>query len=252
MTDTYGRNIQSAYDDADRLTGITDLAQNQAATYSYDVRGLKTGERLSRGGAVLRDQINSYNGRGWLAGVDTSATLSFGGSSLSQPVNVSLRHDQAGNRVWVGDNQYAYDGENRMLLGYDGKSRQVVQAIQYDGFGNRVSLQQGATITAYTHSAQGEVLTGSNGEQWSYDALGNATFHRAPNGDTQSTTYDAENRATSVAATAGGKTTRMSNVYDAAGNLGIVRTSSADYGFDEVTFATSSTTSSARASRAPG
>ncbi len=134
------------------MRGIDDLAQNQVSSYAYDVRGLRVQETLSKDGALVRDQTNSYNSRGWLVGVNTEASVSFGGSTLSEPISVFFRYDQAGNRVWMGDNHYVYDGENRMLLGFDGKSHQVVEAMQYDGYGNRVSIQQAGTTTTYSYS----------------------------------------------------------------------------------------------------
>jgi YD repeat-containing protein len=240
VSDDFGKDIQSGYDDGDRLTSISDAAKSQTATFAYDARGLRTRETLAQGATVLRDQTDSYNSRGWLVGVDSGATVSFGGSTLSQPIHVFFRYDQAGNRVWVGDNKYVYDGDNRMLMGYDGKSNQVVQSIVYDGYGNRRSINTAGTIVDYTYTAQGEVLSGSDGEEWRYDDplgnVGNATFHRAANGDSQTTTYDAENRALTVHSVSGGQAQDMTNFYDGAGNLALVRNSAADFGYDEVTF----------------
>src|SRR6185369_9013323 len=236
VTDSFGKNIQSGYDDGDRLTSIFDAAKGQTANFAYDARGLRTHEALAQGATVLRDQTNSYNSRGWLVGVDSGATTSFGGSTLSQPIHVFFRYDQVGNRVWVGDNKYAYDGDNRMLMGYDGKSNQVVEALEYDGYGNRTLINTAGNIVTYSYDAQGEVLSGSNGEVWSYDEVGNALFHRAANGDSQTTSFDAENRAATVSSVSGGQTQNMTNFYDGAGNLELVRNSAADFGYDEVTF----------------
>ena len=123
-----------------------------------------------------------------------------------------------------------------MLMGYDGKSNQVVEALEYDGYGNRTLINTAGNIVTYSYDAQGEVLSGSNGEVWSYDEVGNALFHRAANGDSQTTSFDAENRAATVSSVSGGQTQNMTNFYDGAGNLELVRNSAADFGYDEVTF----------------
>jgi YD repeat-containing protein len=71
-----------------------------------------------------------------------------------------------------------------MVYAYDGKAMQTVDAILYDGFGNRVSITQAGTTITYSYDARQRVVSASNGETWQYDQLGNNTVHRAANGDT--------------------------------------------------------------------
>ncbi len=236
VVDSFGKHMTYGYDDADRQRSVADLANNQSVAYTYDQQGNRIQEILTRAGSVLRTQTNSYNNRGWLVGVNTNAGVAFGGSTLNQPVDLDFRYDAAGNRVRVNGEAYRYDADNRMVLAYNGKDKQTVSAITYDGFGNRLSVTQpGGTVT-YTYDARHRVLSSSSGESWQYDEVGNATHQRKANGDTTTTSFDAENRATTSVSTAAGKSTTSTTYYDGAGNVQSVNINGGDYGFNEVTY----------------
>lgn len=79
-----------------------------------------------------------------------------------------------------------------MTAAYNGKAGETIEALTYDGYGNRLSVTQGTASLTYHYDENNQVLSSSAGEQWQYDALGNVTLNRKSNGDYTKTTYDAE------------------------------------------------------------
>ena len=144
-------------------------------------------------------------------------------------------------RITEGEGQdqivghYRYDGEGRMTQARDGKRNEVIHEVQYDGYGNRVHENRQGVLTGYSYDAANRVVSSSAGEQWSYDANGNTVSQRGREGNTTSTEYNAENRATRTVSSADDKTTTSSNEYDAAGNVMRTRVDGDKYGFTEVT-----------------
>jgi YD repeat-containing protein len=242
-TDSFGKNQVFTYNDADDQVRIDDLALGKAAGYQYDALGRRTHETLDRGGITQRDQTYTYNNQGWLSSVVADAGFdSGGGASLGQTLNVTYRFDAAGNRVQVNSNgvvgQYAYDASGRMVQAVDdkGASTDAIHDVQYDGYGNRVLENRNGTFTGYSYDAANRVVSSTAGEQWSYDANGNALFQRNRDGSHSSTQVNAENRAT-VTTSVGtdGKATTSTNTYDAVGNVVNTRVDGNGFGFDEVT-----------------
>ena len=192
----------------------------------------------------MRDTTYTYNKRSWLVGVDGNLDFNTGGSALDQEVHLFYRYDQVGNRVAVGTIQngvsnpryYTYDGNHRMTFAYDGEKNETVEAVGYDGHGNRVSESRGTTTIAYTYDAGNRLLNNSSGDQWAYDPLGNQTYTRAANGDTTTTHYDAENRAIRVDSTTKDGTTKTAIAHDDAGNVGFNRIRGKKHGFDELVY----------------
>lgn len=248
VTDTFGKNIHYAYDDADRMTSINDITNNQVSDYTYDARGNRITETLTTNGSLLKDQSYTYNQRSWLTGMNSSLSLSSAGVLLSQDVNTTYQFDAAGNRTRSGNSVgeyklFNFDSANRMLdiNTLDNGSQVTLRSFTYDGFGNRIvdtfaKEENGNTTFKYDYAGR---VTGSfqgtvQKQEWRYDDNGNATYHRQSNGDTTETTYDAESRSVTTNAKVGSDVTKTRMFYDAAGNLGVMRVDASDYGFDEV------------------
>jgi YD repeat-containing protein len=249
-TDSFGKHLTYGYNDADEQTRITDLALNKQADYGYDALGRRTHESLSKGGLVQREQTNSYNNQGWLTGVSAQAGYDAGGgAAINQGLQVGYGFDADGNRVRIRAEDgsqaiYSYDANGRMLQGRDDKvgdkPDQIVSALQYDGYGNRISETRAAATTTYTYDAANRVVASSAGETFAYDANGNTTEQRVKSEDGHLlrtvTTYNAENRATvTVSTDKDGKNTTSSNTYDAVGNVVKTHIQSETSSFDEVT-----------------
>ena len=143
---------------------------------------------------------------------------------------------------------YTCDASGRMLSGrddkLDSKFDEVVSALTYDGFGNRLSESRSGntsaggpnpSTTSYTYDANNRVVSSSAGELWVYDANGNTTSQTSRDGSTSSTAFNAENRSTTSSSTSEGKTTTSSSTYDAAGNVTRSRVDGDGFGFTEVT-----------------
>jgi YD repeat-containing protein len=249
-TDSFGKHLTYGYNDADEQTRISDLALGKQADYGYDALGRRTHESLSKGGLVQREQTNSYNNQGWLTGVSAQAGYDAGGgAAINQGLQVGYGFDADGNRVRIRAEDgsqaiYSYDANGRMLQGRDDKvgdkPDQIVSALQYDGYGNRISETRAAATTTYTYDAANRVVASSAGETFAYDANGNTTEQRVKSEDGHLlrtvTTYNAENRATrSDSADKDGKHTISKNTYDAVGNVVDTRIDGDGYGFNEVT-----------------
>ncbi|HWI10593.1 MAG TPA: LysM peptidoglycan-binding domain-containing protein, partial [Burkholderiaceae bacterium] len=239
-SDSFGKQIEYTYDDADHQTRIEDLTNDRAVAYAYDANGQRTSETLTEAGLTTRHQTNHYNSQGWLSGVDADAGFDAGGGAvLGQQLSVAYTFDAAGNRVRIDDGHddghYSFDASGRMTRGVDAKRNEVVSQLVYDGYGNRLSETQAGVQTTYTYDAANRVAASSVGEAWAYDANGNTTYTRARNGDTVSTQYNAENRATTTVSSSAGKTTTSTNGYDAVGNVLQTHVQGDGYGFDEIT-----------------
>ena len=236
-TDSFGKNIRFEFDDGDRLRALDDIATNQRSEYNYNISGNRITETLARDGIEIRNQEYFYNSRAWLTEVSTDFSYSNAGSDFAQTVNVSYRYDEVGNRVWVGANKFTYDGDNRMLFAYDGEKGETVDVIEYDGFGNRVRESRGASTITYIYDLNGRVTSSSAGDQWTYDPMGNALFHKKSTGEFSINEYNVDNQTIYTKNhPASGDDTESRLGYDAAGNVGAVRISSNDFGFDEVTY----------------
>jgi len=235
--DSFGKHFSYGYNDADEQIRIADLANGKAVDYVYDALGRRVEETLTKNGLVQRHQTNHYNNQGRLTGVNADAGYDAGGGAvLSQQLNVAYQFDAAGNRVRVGDGQYSYDAGNRMTRGVDDKRGEVVSELLYDGYGNRLAETRGSGTTHYAYDAGNRVTASSAGEEWHYDANGNATFQRNRDGSHSTSEYNAENRTTLTHSVGtDGKLSASRNTYDAVGNIVNTRVDGSGYGFDEVT-----------------
>jgi YD repeat-containing protein len=242
------------------MVAVIDQATGLSTAYTYDVLGNRTSETLTQNGSALRAEVYSYNSRGWLTGVDASLTTQFGPDTLVQPIHLTYRYDSLGNRVLAGridqdaqgapvtiNSRYLFDANGRMVAIDDLTSGVRTQEFRYDGYGNQItvttrtsSTDAGSTLS-YHYNLDGEVLSGSDGEVWQYDAYGNETYHHV-GATTTTSTYDADGRLYSQ--TVDGPDGQVQSVmrYDDAGNLALTGTwsgvgwRSSGYGFDEVTY----------------
>jgi RHS repeat-associated protein len=196
VTDQNGRTTNYTYDDADRLTAVTDPASN-ITQYAYDTEGNLTGITDANG----RTTSFAYDARGWV----TQAAFP---SSLAE----SYSYDAVGNLLSKTDRkgqtiQYVYDALYRLTQKtypdstsveyvYDlaGKVQQVsdpsgVYGFAYDNMGRLIG-----TATQYAFLA-GQTYTNA----YTYDAASNRTSLTAPDGSTNTYSYDTLNRLSGLA-----------------------------------------------------
>ncbi|HEX5513198.1 MAG TPA: LysM peptidoglycan-binding domain-containing protein [Gammaproteobacteria bacterium] len=262
ITDSFGRDDEFVYDDADRLHRLTKrmVDGSQTSEYGYDLRGNRTSETLTLNGEEIRRQTLDYNERGWLIEVSTEFDL-HNRSVAGETLTLQHSYDAAGNRVAQrtlhgrddGSSRdtthvYRFDGANRMLSAFDpkaGEQGELIDSIGYDGFGNRIQIARNGTVIDYHYDLGGRVqraqVQGSDtSETWDYDALGNSILHRQADGAYTQSVYDTAGRAMETKSYAKGddnkwQTTTSRLVYDRAGNLAVTTVSADNYRFDEVT-----------------
>ncbi len=108
------RSLGYAYDDADRLTGVTTTA-GTPASYGYDAASNLTN---------VNGTAATYNA--------ANQIQSFGGAAYTYDANGNLLND--------GIRSYAWDAENRLVgigyIGYPAKST----GVRYDGMGRRLAI----------------------------------------------------------------------------------------------------------------
>jgi RHS repeat-associated protein len=177
------------YDGLSRVTSVTD-GKSQRTTYAYDAL-----DRLTKVGFA-----------------DGSA--------------VTYRYDAGGRLVErldaTGTTTYAYDALNRVREERLPGSR--TNAYTYDAVGNLTSMTDVAGSVSYGYNAVNLVTSlvepGGATTTFAYDDDDNRTSTTYPNGVTQSATYDAADRLTSIAGTKGSTTlTRFSYTYTKPGTV---------------------------------
>jgi YD repeat-containing protein len=260
-TDSFGKHLTYSYNDADEQVRIDDRQlgadgqrSGKSALYGYDALGRRTSEQLTNAsGLELRRQTNAYNNQGWLTQVTAAAGYDAGGgASLNQSLQVGYAFDANGNRVRIRAEDgsqavYSYDANARMLQGRDDKAGndaqdadQIVSALRYDGYGNRIAETRAGSTTTYSYDAANRLETSSAGERFTYDANGNTVEQFVRNEKNEllrtKTAYNAENRASVTESWDDkGDKTSSTNIYDAVGNVVNTRIKSETSSFDEVT-----------------
>jgi RHS repeat-associated protein len=195
-TDQNGKTTTYGYDGADRLTSVTDPAGN-ITQYSYDTEG----NLLSITDANSHTTNFAYDAFGRVTQTifPSNYAESYGYDADN---NLTSKKDRNGNTI-----QYVYDALNRLTeksypdsttaeYTYDlvGKILQVndptgTYAFAYDNMGRLIG-----TSTTYSFLPNTQ-LTNS----YSYDADSNRTGYTAPDGSTNTYTYDTLNRLTTLA-----------------------------------------------------
>jgi RHS repeat-associated protein len=161
-----------AYDDVDRLTGVT-RPNSPAESYSYDKVGNRTASHLSA--------LYDYNSFNRLMGVD--------GKTFTYDANGNLRTKVTAEGAWV----YAWDEENRLIRVQrpDG----LVVNYRYDALGRRVERRVTANGTTtwkrFTYDGMDVVLDrepgnvtmeygngfGLDNKLWQKPSTGNALYY---------------------------------------------------------------------------
>jgi RHS repeat-associated protein len=195
-TDQDGKTTTYGYDQADRLTSATDPAGN-VTQYSYDTEG----NLLSITDANNHTTNFTYDAFGRVTQTmfpsNYSETYAYDGDN-----NLTSKTDRNGNTI-----QYVYDALNRLTqktypdsttaeYTYDlvGKILQVndptgTYALAYDNMGRLIG-----TTTTYSFLSNTQFTN-----SYSYDANSNRTGYTAPDGSTNTYTYDTLNRLTTLA-----------------------------------------------------
>lgn len=194
-TDQNGKTTTYAYDDADRLTSVTDAANN-VTTYAYDTENNPLG---------ITDANNhvtnfTYDAFGRVTQTAFPSTLveTYSYDADNNLIGKTDRKNQTINYVYDALNrltQKTYPDSTSVEYTYDlvGKVLQVndptgTYSFSYDNMGRLTG-----TSTQYSF------LTGTFTNAYSYDAASNRTGYTAPDGSTNTYTYDNVNRLTTLA-----------------------------------------------------
>jgi RHS repeat-associated protein len=217
-----GRTVTTGFDGAGRPNSVTGLLNGNPTYYatsggvSYAAHGglsqLNTGDGVSR--AV------GYNSRLQMSGLSASSGAgnllslgySYGTSSTANNGNVSI--EDIGRPGWNVEQSFGYDAANRLYYAHE--STGWTQNYVFDAMGNRaVSTNAYIPSPAYTPQTFDSSVPYDAHNHWTgaaYDPSGVGTLKSV---GTQSMTYDAENRLTSLNDTGLGIYTTFT--YDGAG-----------------------------------
>jgi RHS repeat-associated protein len=195
--------LSYAYDNANRLTGIT---YTQGATtlgnltYSYDANGRRTGIGGSYAQADLPAAISTaaYNGA----------------NQLTTWGSATLGYDANGNLTGDGSNTYTWDARNQLASLSGG----AVASFQYDALGRRIGKTVAGTATGFLYDGINPVqeLTGSTPKANLLTGLGvDETFSRTDVSGTRHFLTDA--LGSTLALTDGAGTVQTSYSYEPYG-----------------------------------
>ena len=225
MTLPGGGYLQYAYDDARRVTTITN-ARGERRTFTYDANNDPLTETVSDASSTVRQQSSSaYDEIGRII-------QSIGAGSGEA---TSLAYDHLGNLTSATDplshqRQNAFDPLNRIITATNPES-QMVQ-VAYDGQDNLTSQTDGRSLTT-TRVVDGfgetiqEVSPDRGTRTYTYDAAGNLTKLVDGDGEETDFAYDALNRRTAMTFPAGAPE-NVTYTYDqtGGGNAGVGRLTS--------------------------
>jgi RHS repeat-associated protein len=195
VTDQNGKMTRYTYDDADRLTAVTDAAQNPTQ-YAYDTEN----NLLSITDANGHQTSFTYDAFGRVT--QTAFPSSLAESYIYDAVgNLTSKTDRKGQTI-----QYMYDALNRLThkgypdsTGVDyiydlvGKILQVTDPTGTYGFAYDNMGRLLGTTTQYSF-LPGHTFTNT----YTYDAASNRTGLTAPDGSTNSYQYDTLNRLSTL------------------------------------------------------
>jgi RHS repeat-associated protein len=194
-TDQNGKTTTYAYDDADRLTSVTDAASN-VTQYAYDTEN----NLLSITDANSHVTDFAYDAFGRVTKT-TFPSNNFETYVYDADNNLTSKTDRKGQTT-----QYVYDALNRLTQKdypdstsaeyiYDlvGKILQVNDPTGTYGFSYDNMGRLTGTSTQYSF------LTGTFTNAYTYDANSNRTGYTAPDGSTNTYSYDTLNRLSTLA-----------------------------------------------------
>jgi RHS repeat-associated protein len=194
-TDQNGKTTTYAFDTADRLTSMTDAASNVTA-YAYDTEN----NLLSITDANSHTTTFSYDVFGRVVQTTFPSNLSefYAYDSIS---NLVSKTDRNANTI-----QYVYDALNRLTQkSYPDSS---TAAYVYDLAGKVTHVNDPSGTYGFNYDNMGR-LTGTTAQYsfmagttftdaYTYDAASNRSGYTAPNGSTNTYTYDTLNRLTTL------------------------------------------------------
>ena len=199
---TQQRQTAYTYDLDNRLTQVTD-PMDGVTQYQYDAQGNQTRIIDANGGV----QVNTFDAMGHAltslsaAGVLTTNTYDVLGNLLSTTQSFANGSDA---RITT----YAYDALNQQVQVTDGEGSST--SIQYDDFGNQVSVTRAGATTTFAYDADNHLLSMTdalgNVMSYQYDAAGNRTSTTDGNGHTTQDTYDLLNQLIQTTTPEGGIT----------------------------------------------
>ncbi len=181
-----GRVVERKLDERTQLQSIKEGAVS-IATYDYNNAGENTGRHYANGTSTAM-QYNANNQVKSLT-ANPSGFIDFGYTydKEENPLSTAFRHRT------VNSEQYNYDTKNQLIQFKKGSSQQT--AYNYDGVGNRATMQVNGITTTYTANSINAytTITQSIPANYTYDANGNTLTN-----GTQTFTYDIDNRLTTV------------------------------------------------------
>ena len=195
-TDQNGKTTTYAYDDADRLTSVTDAAGN-VTSYTYDTEN----NLLSITDANQHTTSFAYDAFGRV----TKTTFPSGNIETYQydaDNNLTSKTDRNSNTI-----QYVYDALNRLTQ--KNEPGAISAEYTYDLVGKILQVNDPTGTYAFAYDNMGR-LTGTTTtysflpntpytNSYSYDADSNRTGFTAPDGSTNTYTYDTLNRLSTLA-----------------------------------------------------
>ena len=250
MIDSYGRRTEYDYDDAHRVTTVTDPAgnvksnvydevgnlihtidpQGRITEYVYDAQNRLVQVTDPTGGVMT----TTYDANGNMVSIvdPLGRTTTFEYDELNRQIAVidplgnrsETTYNANGNMASTTDaagrtTTYAYDALNR-LTGQTDAQGGVTQHV-YDTIGNRVqTIDAKNHVTSFEYDALNRLVRVidhlGNSTVYTYDDIGNRLTMTDANGNTSTFSYDALNRVIQTTDPLGSSST---TVYDALGNV---------------------------------
>jgi RHS repeat-associated protein len=201
VTDQNGKTTTYAFDDGDRLTSITDAATN-VTSYGYDTETNLTS--ITDANSHTTNFTYDAYGRVTQASFPSTHYETYGYDADN---NLTSKTDRNANTI-----DYVYDALNR-LTEKDYPDTTKVQ-YTYDLVGRMTGVTDPSGTYGFTYDNMGR-LTGTTAtysflsgttftNAYTYDAASNRTGYTAPDGSTNTYSYDTLNRLTTLANSATG------------------------------------------------